>query len=261
MFVREPRPLVGPPSGHLRRIRLGLADGARTTLYVAGYHAARHTLRVVRLHRPRPLEHWCADRGVTEALVGGFFVPSARHRPPLGELRTRGIPREHVPFDAPWATERACLHVHGGGTRIARRPEIEALPPGDLLQAGPLLVRGGVVVYEDGVDREGFSAGAHQFDSDITAGRHPRAAVGIAGERMLAVACDGRADDDAGLTLQELAEALLALGASDALNLDGGGSTSLVCAGRLRNRPRAAHDVPILGGRAVTTALVFAPRT
>ena len=39
----------------------------------------------------------------------------------------------------------------------------------------------------------------------------------------------------------ELAEALVALGARTALNLDGGGSTSLVCAGRLRNVPREDH--------------------
>jgi exopolysaccharide biosynthesis protein len=57
-----------------------------------------------------------------------------------------------------------------------------------------------------------------------------------------------------------MAEALLALGATDALNLDGGGSASLVCGGRLRNTPREAHDMPVPGGRAITTALVFAPR-
>ena len=74
---------------------------------------------------------------------------------------------------------------------------------------------------------------------------------------LLAVACDGRARDDAGLTLGELADALVALGAVSAINLDGGGSTSLVCAGRLRNRPREAHGIVLPGGRAVSTALVF----
>jgi hypothetical protein len=71
---------------------------------------------------------------------------------------------------------------------------------------------------------------------------------------------DGRGDDDAGLTLDELAEALVALGALHALNLDGGGSTSLVCGGRLCNRPREAHGIEIDGGRPVTTALLFRPR-
>jgi Phosphodiester glycosidase len=67
-----------------------------------------------------------------------------------------------------------------------------ARPAGDLVQAGPLLVAGGVVVFDGREDREGFSAGAGQFDSDITEGRYPRAALGISEESIVAVACDGR---------------------------------------------------------------------
>ena len=112
----------------------------------------------------------------------------------------------------------------------------------------------------DGEDSEGFSAAAHQFDSDITQGRYPRAALGIAGERLLAVACDGRRHDDAGMTFAELADALLELGATDALNLDGGGSASLVYDGRLRNRPREEHGIDLLDGRPIVTAVTFEAR-
>ena len=56
-------------------------------------------------------------------------------------------------------------------------------PRGDLLQAGPLLVRDGVPVYRREDDREGFRAGYAQFDSDITDGRYPRAALGLADGR------------------------------------------------------------------------------
>ena len=251
-------PLTIPPPEHARSLRVALADGAATTVHVAAYDRALTDLRVVRLRRRVPLAAWCARQGVDEALVGGFY-----ERPegtPLGELRTRGIARAHVPFAAPWDAERACVHVFRGQVRIADRPELGAAPRGDLLQAGPLLVRAGRPVVRDGVDPEGFSAGAHQFDSDITAGRHPRAALAIAGERLLAVACDGRTDDEAGLTLGELAATLVGLGATAALNLDGGGSTSLVSGGRLRNRPHEAHNRPVAGGRAVSTALVFAQR-
>jgi hypothetical protein len=151
------------------------------------------------------------------------------------------------------------VHATRDAVTIARRPELPARPRGDLLQAGPLLVRGGAPCAAG--DPEGFSAGAGQFDSDITAGRYPRAALGLGSRgRLLAVAADGRGDDDAGLTLDELAEALVALGALHALNLDGGGSTSLVCGGRLCNRPREAHGIEIDGGRPVTTALLFRPR-
>jgi hypothetical protein len=239
---------------HVRRMRVDLLDGASTTLYVATYPLARTELRVVRLAKPQPLQAWCQTRGIDEAMVGGFYARP--HGTPLGELRTSGVLRRHVPFDAPWASVRACLHVEGGQVRIGRRHELPEMPAGDLLQAGPLLVRDGLTV--DG-DAEGFSAGQRQFDSDITSGRYPRAALGIAAGKLLAVVCDGRADHDAGLTMGELAETLLALGAHSAINLDGGGSASLVAEGRLHNCPREEHGVELPGGRAVTTALVFRP--
>jgi Phosphodiester glycosidase len=192
---------------------------------------------------------------VSEALVGGFF-----HKPdglPLGEVRTHGVQREHVPFDAPWHAVRACVHVEGGRARIARRNAIELEPRGDLLQAGPLLVADGEPVYDPDADAEGFKAAAHQFDPDPTEGRHPRAALGLAGNRIVAVVCDGRARHDAGLTLVELARLMAGLGCREALNLDGGGSTSLVSGGRLQNLPRGDFETPEPGGRAISTALVL----
>lgn len=214
--------------------------------------------RVVVLKEPAPLVRWCRTNGVRDAVVGGFLVRS--EGVPLGEVRVGGAVRPSVAFDAPWGDLRACLHVGEDGLWIARRLELAAAPAGDLLQAGPLLVAGGRAAFVDGEDQEGFSAGAHQFDSDITAGRFPRAALAIAGDRLLAVACDGRAQRDAGMTLGELADALIALGATEALNLDGGGSASLVHGGRLRNRPREEHGADLLEGRPIVTAVVFEPR-
>ena len=257
--------------GRCRRVRVPLGDGALTTVYVAAYDAARTEIRVAVL-RGRRLASWCAAHGVGEALVGGFFVRPAKRPPseraaggrtdwwPLGEVRTAGVARRHVPFDAPWDTVRACVHVQGGHATIARRHLLPAAPRGDLLQAGPLLVSGGEPVFDPDADAEGFRAGAHQFDPDITAGRHPRAALGLAPGRILAVATDGRANDDAGLTLTELATAMAALGCEAALNLDGGGSTTLISGGRLRNRPRGDYELPEPGGRPLSTALLFVPR-
>lgn len=250
--------LRAPRAGRARRSRLQLLDGSKTTIHVAAYDTERTEVRVAVLRGTARLEPWCAARGYEEAIVGGFFV-----RPdgtPLGEIRTRGVTRRHVPFSDPWAAVRACVHVQGGVTRIAGRDELPDAPRGDLLQAGPLLVRGGVPVFRREEDREGFSAGQAQFDSDITDGRYPRAALGLAPGRMFAVVCDGRSRHDAGLTLEELAALMAALGCVTALNLDGGGSTSLVSGGRLRNRPRRDWEQPEVGGRPVSSALVFLPR-
>jgi hypothetical protein len=240
------------PSVH--RLRSQLADGAATTLHVAAFPLAAVAVRVALLDGKQSLVRWCRGSGVANAIVGGFFV-----RPdntPLGELRIAGERRATVPFAAPWDGERSCVHVEPAGLTIARRPELPAEPGGDVLQAGPLLVRDGASVVTGG-DDEGFTAGAHQFDSDISDGRHPRCALAVTRDRLLAVACDGRHRDDAGLTLGELAAALVRLGARTALNLDGGGSASLVCHGELVNRPREQHGIDLLDGRAIATALVF----
>jgi hypothetical protein len=238
---------------HLTKLRVLLPGRARTTLHVASYPAATTEVGVELLPEPTPLEAWCRETGHSEAMIGGFFIRA--EGVPLGEIRTRGVRRHSVPFDAPWDAVRACVHVEGGRVALARRDALPAEPVGDLLQAGPLLLAGGELALDG--DAEGFSAGSGQFDSDITEGRYPRAAQALAGDRILAVACDGRADRDAGMTLAELARTLRGMGATEAINLDGGGSTSLVCAGRLRNRPREEHGIVLPGGRPVSTALVF----
>jgi phosphodiester glycosidase len=246
---------LAPTDGRSRRGRLLLSEGARTTIHVACHDAARTEVHIVVMPGQERLEPWCAGHGVREAMVGGFFT-----RPdgiPLGEVRTHGVVREHVPFDAPWHTVRACVHVEGGRARIARRDAVAAEPRGDLLQAGPLLVAGGEVVYDPEADAEGFRAAAHQFDPDPTDGRHPRAALGIGDGRILAVVSDGRSRHDAGLTLHELARLMVALGCEHALNLDGGGSAALISRGRLQNLPRGDFETPEPGGRPISTALAF----
>ena len=228
--------------------------GTRTTVHVAKFPLASTALRVVVLDPPRPLPEWCRANAVEHALVGGFYTRA--NGVPLGELRTHGIARRSEPFTHPG---RSCLHIDGGTPRIAPRAELPDEPRGDLLQAGPLLVRAGEPIITRGMDPEGFSAGQGQFDSDITEGRYPRAALGFGGGHAIAVAADGRSDDDAGLTLAELARLMARLGAREAINLDGGGSTSLVVDGSLVNRPRDDHGAPPHAGRPICTAIAFEP--
>lgn len=93
--------------------------------------------------------------------------------------------------------------------------------PTEAIGGRPILVRDSAVVPQ--VDTEG-SAG-------FAASRHPRTAAGIAsgGRRLLLVTVDGRRTPYSdGMTLRELANLMLALGAHDAINLDGGGSTTMV---------------------------------
>jgi len=251
-------PLPLPQSKAAHRLRVALGDGAATTVHVAVFDPARTEVKVAVMRPQRRLAEACAARGVRDAIVGGFFARADGMA--LGEVRTHGVARRYVPFAEPWDAVRGCLHVDGGVARIARRDDLPPVPRGHLLQAGPVLVHDGRIVFDRERDAEGFRAGARQFDSDITEGRHPRAAVGVADDRIVAFACDGRSRRDAGLTLTELAALMCALGCDAALNLDGGGSTSLVIGGRLRNRPRGGFESPEPGGRPISTALLFVPR-
>jgi phosphodiester glycosidase len=116
------------------------------------------------------------------------------------------------------------------------RAALLALRPGDTVRVTTSLapwhpreaVGGTPVLLRDGAPVAGLdSAGRASF----AASRHPRTAVGLArgGRRVLLVVVDGRQKPYSdGMTLRELADLLLALGARDALNLDGGGSTTMV---------------------------------
>ena len=74
------------------------------------------------------------------------------------------------------------------------------------------------------------------------------------------MACDGRRTSvDAGLSMLELAGVMVDLGAERAINLDGGGSTTLVHRGHLLNRPYSNQDQPAPQTRRVVTALALEP--
>jgi hypothetical protein len=238
--------------------RQALADGEVTTLYAVRYPRRSTRVRVVYFPRPEHLDVWCRKNGVEEAVVGGFFLRDPYR--PLGELWIDGRPVPHVPVDSPYAARRGTVVVDDSEVRLVERAAAPAQPRGDLVQAGPLLVVDGTIVFDADADREGFSAGAGQFDSDITVGRYPRAALGVSSESLVALACDGRRSNvDGGLSLLELAEAMIQLGAESAINLDGGGSTTLVHRGHLLNRPYSSQDQPAPASRTVVSALTFEP--
>jgi hypothetical protein len=238
----------------LRRDRL--VDGDETTVYVVAHPLADVRPRVCLFRQPRRLDSWCAKHGVDEAVVGGFYLRDPFR--PLGELWLGGEEVPSTPFPPEYRALRPAIHLTDGRIEIAPRGDLPAAPAGDLMQAGPLLVRDGRVVFDRDADREGFSAGCDQFDSDITLGRHPRAAIGIGDSTLWVLVCDGRRSRvDAGLTLDELAEAMLELGCHTAMNLDGGGSATLVHRRHLLNRPYSEQDQPAPASRPIVTALVL----
>lgn len=108
---------------------------------------------------------------------------------------------------------------------------------------GPRLVRNSIA----SVESEGFS-------SSIVNGRHPRTGIGIDLQgNLIVTVVDGRMNYfSIGMTLAELAADLKNRGAADAMNLDGGGSSTLYFNGSVRNYPNAGS-----GERAICNAILF----
>jgi hypothetical protein len=103
-----------------------------------------------------------------------------------------------------------------------------------VLQAGPLLLKDGQIQ----TDYSDFQINAAEFDSDITADRHPRTIFGYNQNSYFFLVIDGRSLKTAGLYLEECAKLTQQLGFIDAINLDGGASSTLVVSGKRINEPR-----------------------
>lgn len=87
-------------------------------------------------------------------------------------------------------------------------------------------------------------------------GRNPRTAIGYTEENNLVlVAVDGREGSSVGLTLVELAKLMKTLGCTNAINLDGGGSTVMYIKGQIVNHPHQP------GGIALSNALVISKKS
>ncbi|HQU90854.1 MAG TPA: phosphodiester glycosidase family protein [Pyrinomonadaceae bacterium] len=85
--------------------------------------------------------------------------------------------------------------------------------------------------------------------------RHPRTAVAkLKDGKFLMMTVDGRQPGvSVGMSLQELAEYLFSLGAIDAMNLDGGGSTTMFLDGKVVNTPSDKEGERKIGDAIVVT--------
>ena len=119
------------------------------------------------------------------------------------------------------------------------------------LSFGPGLVDGGKVI--DGIDQLEIDT---NFGNHSIQGEQPRTAVGVLGANHLAfVVVDGRSSGySRGMTLPELAQVFVDLGATTAYNLDGGGSSAMIFNGALVNNPlgrgkeRGTSDILYVAG-------------
>ncbi|EAX47464.1 Exopolysaccharide biosynthesis protein [Thermosinus carboxydivorans Nor1] len=114
------------------------------------------------------------------------------------------------------------------------------------LGAGPMLLKNGSIYLTTKIE---------EFGSDVAGGRAPRTALGLTKDgRVLLVVVDGRQPTSAGMTLLELALFLQELGAVDAMNLDGGGSSEMVINDKVVNKPSDGRERKVGSALAVISA-------
>jgi exopolysaccharide biosynthesis protein len=121
----------------------------------------------------------------------------------------------------------------------------------DVMSTGPVLIVGG---QDQLLTKDAF-----------TTDRHPRTAIGKQQDgTIVLLVVDGRAAESAGMSLPELQAVFRWLGCTEAINLDGGGSTTMYIRGGpaagVVNYPTDNKKWDHEGEREVANALVIVPR-
>ena len=143
------------------------------------------------------------------------------------------------------------------GTKLVFSWRLNSIERGDdpkwqraysILGAGPQLIKAGKIAITD--KQEKMAAG-------FAADRHPRTAIArLESGKVVLITVDGRQPGiSVGMSLEMLADLLLELGAVDAMNLDGGGSTTMVIHNKIVNRPSDQT-----GERPVSDAILVFPK-
>ena len=134
-----------------------------------------------------------------------------------------------------------------GAVSVIEKPSSgwQSVDDASILTSGPLLVLDGEIV--------------EQLNEKFNTNRHPRTAVGISlNNHLFAVVVDGRSNEGYGMTTEELAIVMQALGCVDAMNLDGGGSsTAWVKSLGVVNYPSDNKKFDHEGERGVATVITF----
>lgn len=180
-------------------------------------------------------------RGALVAINGDYFDVDFK---PIGFAMGDG---------SVWATARERIRrqevVGVGGHRLEIFPRTDPLREPEAWMTGA--VSGWPAVVED-CDPVEQLPGSDFF----TRSPHPRTAVGLSGDRrtLYLVVADGRRNETDGLTLPELAELLDGLGACTALNLDGGGSSTLWIRDNVVNQPSDLVERPVANQLGIIVA-------
>lgn len=178
-----------------------------------------------------------------QVVVNGLELPIRPNRGYLGQIKAlvHGeadvvIPADGVVLSGSGKAAEFLSRL-GCGENLSFRLDLQPAV-GEISHAvggGPRLVR-----------RSKVSLEAEGFSQAFVTTAHPRTAVGFNEQKLFFVTVDGRQPGySVGMALPELAELMVSLGCQEAMNLDGGGSTTLLVRGQVVNRPSDQRERPV----------------
>jgi exopolysaccharide biosynthesis protein len=206
-----------------------------------------------------PTSKFAKDSGAVVAMNGSFYNMSKPYNS-VCYFKKHGV--EEYVFNEKMAQR------DNGAVAISKKGKVSVHPadvsePGNIAedQSWPSkldavsVVSSGPVLIADGKD-------ARLDENSFNRNRHPRSAVGTAGKKVYLVTVDGRnAENAQGVSLWEFTKIMRWIGAEDALNMDGGGSTTLYVEGEngngIVNHPSDNKKFDRQGERHVVNSLLF----
>lgn len=217
------RPLIGRPNG---RLSVTVGDGPPVRVALQDERVTLHTTPGVWVSSPRQ----------------GALVVSASGRVLENKVGPRRVPPGG--FVLSYLPEVRDLALVDAGERLSlrldTRPGVWRFVP-EAVEAGPLLVADGRSAYRP--EAEAFRTDDPQSSVNR---RTTRAALGVRADGTVLLLVAGQ------LSTAELVPLFLELGAESALQLDSGGSSTLVVGGEVINRPALLQ-------RRVATVITYTP--
>ncbi len=224
--------------------------GGKQSVSVLEVELNRSDIRVGLAHFPRwrVLTSRMAEENQAVAAINGTFFDMLKGGA-VNHLRVDG---KDIHFDDPRSPGKGGAIAVGSGDEVKILRESnqgwEKSKAKSFMGAGPILLWHGALTRLP----------INSFNRD----RHPRAAIGVTPDRQLIlVVVDGRHGELAlGMTTRELAQTMKALGCNNALNLDGGGSSTMWIknnGGKIVNYPSDNKNFDHEGERRVANAVLI----
>lgn len=224
------------------RVAMGIFDNgfdiARVQLD-ASIKGSGHTIKVDNINQPRMLSTYVlvytpdwgkispyAPKYGVNLLVKDDVIQKASANP-------IEIPKNGYVISGPKTVLNNLLDKKDAKLSINTLPEWKDVK--HIISGGPYLVKDNEVF----VDMTAQKLGA-------IGGKNPRSAIGYTiDNNLILVAVDGREGSSIGMTLMELANFMKQIGCTNAMNLDGGGSTVMYVNGQVVNKPAQKGGIPL----------------